>query len=100
MKQQRDKGAQGESAYTGPTMSTSKSPCWRTTAAINKNNKLINEKVKSFLAPKMQGTAEFCSTTDKRDINLSHKKVYKYGLFEDQQADEEEQVFQESEDYK
>lgn len=45
-------------------MSNSRSP-WQTTAAASKNK--LNDKVKSFLAPKMQGTAEFCST-DKREF--------------------------------
>lgn len=86
-------GGQIDGAYTGPTMSNSKSP-WQTTATMSKNK--LNEKVKYFLAPKMQGTAEFCSN-DKR--NLSHKK-YEYVLFEDRDHDDEEQIFQESEEYK
>lgn len=93
VKQEKEKAALIDGAYTGPTMSNSKSP-WQTTAAMNKNK--LNEKVKSFLAPKMQGTAEFCSN-DKRGFSQTK---YEYGLFEDQQQDEEEQMFQGSEDYK
>jgi len=86
---EQEKSAQQDAVLTGQTLSNSRSQV-QTTATMSKNR--LNAMTRNFLAPRMQGTAEFRESDDQE--REQHNAVHNFMHHEERHIATDNHIFQ------